>query len=593
MAAGKRINGTRKVSTKLSKVATSKDNPSATEFKAEFHDDSTCIPPLRVHTQSYHKPDLQNDSKTATELLSWFDKYFSDRAMPWRKTWSKETATSTRAYEVWVSEIMLQQTRVSTVIPYYQNWIAKWPTVQALASADQEEVLSAWKGLGYYSRATRLHEAAQQIVSEMNGIITSDVPGLLKIKGIGPYTAGAISSIAFGRAVPLLDGNVARVLSRQLGIYANVKDKKIEDLFWKVAGDLVKSAANCDSSQVSSDIPGRWNQALMELGSTVCTPKPKCSKCPIQTTCRARREAESWCDGLLEVTEKKETAKQEDVVDIEDMCTICLPMPEEDIEAISADIVLLKQNSKKRSARQLESDKPSKIAKTSGKKQTTLDAFRKSKPVPEVVSDVLSEPAEEIHQDNDPLSEVKSSYAALFPARVVKKQVPVQDCLVCIIRLSTQSTGKQFLIEQRPPKGLLANLWQFPTLELHLESPPLNDSEKQEKARAFAKSMLQSCTIFDAEATTAIDITSLSPGQELGTLQHVFSHLKLSMHILAFDVKTRPGGNKQDEEYERVDKKAHPAKKQKWVDEQGVHDANLGTGMQKCWNRYLEWDRKT
>jgi A/G-specific adenine glycosylase len=209
--------------------------------------------------------------------------------MPWRKDCLSpikfagseaefRAALAKRAYEVWVSEIMLQQTRVSVVIPYFDKWITKWPTVEALAAASHDDVLAAWKGLGYYSRATRLHEAAQQIVNDMNGELPADVESLLKIKGIGRYTAGAISSIAFGKAVPLLDGNVARVLCRQMGLYARAKDKKIEDVLWKAADILVKHAAQSEIDATTSDIPGRWNQGLMELGSTICTPKPKCGQ---------------------------------------------------------------------------------------------------------------------------------------------------------------------------------------------------------------------------------------------------------------------------------------------------------------------------
>ena len=213
--------------------------------------------------------------------------------------------------------LVLQQTRVSVVVPYFNNWISKWPTIQDLAAAEHDEVLAAWKGLGYYSRATRLHQAAKLILEDktLNGSIPEAPEELQKIPGIGSYTAGAISSIAFGRAAPLLDGNVSRVLCRQLGLYADVKKKKVADYLWRAADLLVKNAAG-ESFEKSSSIPGSWNQALMELGSTVCTPLPKCESCPIQATCKAYAEGEAAAS---------QVTKHRLGTDIEDQCTICEP----------------------------------------------------------------------------------------------------------------------------------------------------------------------------------------------------------------------------------------------------------------------------
>ncbi|KAJ5062784.1 DNA glycosylase [Bipolaris maydis] len=260
--------------------------------------------------------------------------------MPWRKAWINpadfegreeelKSVLSKRAYEVWVSEVMLQQTRVSTVIPYFNNWIAKWPTVEDLAAANHDDVLSVWKGLGYYSRATRLHEGAKQMTSapSASGVIPSGAAELQQVPGIGRYTAGAVSSIAFGEPEPVLDGNVARVLSRQLGLYMDAKDKKTTDIMWDMADQLIKFASNYPEQRKSA-VPGLWNQALMELGSTVCTPRPRCDECPIQATCRTYSEGKA-------LSEKRQASTA--IPDIEDACMLCAPLDTEDLVTIAED----------------------------------------------------------------------------------------------------------------------------------------------------------------------------------------------------------------------------------------------------------------
>jgi len=201
------------------------------------------------------------------KLLTWYDK--TKRSLPWRKT--KDP------YKIWVSEIMLQQTQVKTVIPYYERWIKTLPSIKRLANAPEQKVLKLWEGLGYYSRAKNLKKSAKIINEEMNGKLPKTVKGLQSLPGIGRYTAGAISSIAFGLKAPVLDGNVKRVLSRLFCINENGATSASENLLWEKATNLI-----------SVSRPGDFNQALMELGATVCIPKsPICQKCPIQTTCKA------------------------------------------------------------------------------------------------------------------------------------------------------------------------------------------------------------------------------------------------------------------------------------------------------------------
>jgi A/G-specific adenine glycosylase len=193
-------------------------------------------------------------------LLDWYDR--EHRALPWRDTRDP--------YRVWVSEIMLQQTRVAAVIEYYRRFLARFPDVLSLANATESDVLASWSGLGYYRRARAMHAAAQTIVHELGGKFPRTAASLSDLPGIGRYTAAAIASIAFGEPVAVVDGNVERVLSRFLG--RHLRDRKET---WEHAENLL-----------ARDHPGDWNQALMELGATVCLPAdPRCLICPIRKWC--------------------------------------------------------------------------------------------------------------------------------------------------------------------------------------------------------------------------------------------------------------------------------------------------------------------
>jgi A/G-specific adenine glycosylase len=203
------------------------------------------------------------------QLLTWWDAGHAD--LPWRRQPSP--------YAVWVSEIMLQQTQVKTVIPYYERWMARFPTVRHLAAASLDEVLKLWEGLGYYSRARNLHAAAQTVVNELDGRIPTTAVGLMQLKGIGRYTAGAIASIAFDEPAPILDGNVIRVLSRLYDLPDDVTTTAVKNKLWRIAEDLVPAQR-----------PGDFNQALMELGQQVCLPaNPHCLLCPLREPCLARQ----------------------------------------------------------------------------------------------------------------------------------------------------------------------------------------------------------------------------------------------------------------------------------------------------------------
>ncbi|XP_075364775.1 adenine DNA glycosylase isoform X2 [Mycteria americana] len=236
-------------------------------------------------------------------LLAWYDK--CKRDLPWRTLAATEPDADRRAYAVWVSEIMLQQTQVATVIDYYNRWMQKWPTLQALAQASLEEVNELWAGLGYYSRGKRLQEAARKVVSELAGRMPRTAEDLQKLlPGVGRYTAGAIASISYGQATGVVDGNVIRVLCRLRCIGADSSSPAVIDRLWDMANVLV------DRSR-----PGDFNQALMELGATVCVPKaPLCGECPVKQHCRARRRVEKE----LAFASQKLFGKPVPVPDVED-----------------------------------------------------------------------------------------------------------------------------------------------------------------------------------------------------------------------------------------------------------------------------------
>ena len=201
-------------------------------------------------------------------LLPWYRA--NRRDLPWRRTRDP--------YAIWVSEAMLQQTRVETVIPYYERFLQRFPDVSALARAPVEDVYAAWAGLGYYSRARNLQRAAQTVLERFGGQLPSTRDELLELPGIGRYTAGAVASIAFNRQEPVLDGNVERVLARYLGIRENVREPKGSAALWDAAARLVVGPN-----------PGELNQALMELGATLCSVRaPRCLACPLRAGCIAR-----------------------------------------------------------------------------------------------------------------------------------------------------------------------------------------------------------------------------------------------------------------------------------------------------------------
>ena len=220
-------------------------------------------------------------------LLAWFRA--GARDLPWRRTLDP--------YAIWISEIMLQQTQVKTVIPYYDRWMKVLPDITALANVSPERLHKLWEGLGYYTRVRNLQQAARLVVAQHGGKVPLEFDALLELPGIGRYTAGAISSIAFNQPQPIVDGNVVRVLARLFAIRGNPKDRRVNDRFWSLATSLVEAAHALKPITVPSGSPlklagncSALNQALMELGATVCTPTtPRCAACPLRRCCSAHQ----------------------------------------------------------------------------------------------------------------------------------------------------------------------------------------------------------------------------------------------------------------------------------------------------------------
>ena len=223
----------------------------------------------------------------SSRLLKWYRQH--GRTLPWRD--------HPDAYAVWVSEIMLQQTRVETVIPYFEKWMNLFPDVSTLANASEQDVLNAWEGLGYYSRARNLHQAAKIVASKFNGQLPRDLTELRSLPGIGRYTVGAIASMAFGMDEPTLDGNLRRVFSRLFDVSEFADSPVGEKILWDLAAqNLPKGKA------------GDYNQALMDLGATICLPKnPRCLLCPLMEICESRKNG---TQDLRPVLKAKKTSPQ-------------------------------------------------------------------------------------------------------------------------------------------------------------------------------------------------------------------------------------------------------------------------------------------
>uniref|UniRef100_A0A452IWG4 Adenine DNA glycosylase n=1 Tax=Gopherus agassizii TaxID=38772 RepID=A0A452IWG4_9SAUR len=401
------------------------------------------LPPVSAQQSAYHLFSHPAEIEAFRKnLLAWYDK--CKRDLPWRKLAASESDANRRAYAVWVSEIMLQQTQVATVIDYYNRWMQKWPTLQALAKASLEEVNELWAGLGYYSRGKRLQEAAQ-------------------------------------KATGVVDGNVIRVLCRVRCIGADSSSPAVADRLWDLANALVDPAR-----------PGDFNQAMMELGATVCTPRaPLCMECPVKQHCKARCRVEKELEFASRRLLGKAASSCSQAPDIEECaatgsCSLCLP---------------------------------------------------------------ASEPWD------------SSLGVANFPRRAAKKQPRAERTATCVLERRGPRGQPEYLIVQRPSSGLLAGLWEFPSLAL---GPGLKEKQQREALLAHVQ----------AWAGEAVARGRL---RHVGEVSHVFSHIHQTYVVysllLGRDPETASGW--RDEMLER------PAFR--WVTQAEFQKSAVSTAMKKVW----------
>uniref|UniRef100_UPI00398F1428 adenine DNA glycosylase-like isoform X2 n=1 Tax=Pristiophorus japonicus TaxID=55135 RepID=UPI00398F1428 len=426
----------------------------------------------------YHSfKDLVEIHSIRASLLSWYAK--SKRQLPWRRMAVTESDLNKRAYAVWVSEIMLQQTQVATVINYYNKWMQRWPTLQDLAKATLEEVNEMWSGLGYYSRGRRLHEGAQKVLSEFKSEMPKSAEELQKLlPGVGRYTAAAIASITFGQVTGVVDGNVIRVLCRTRAIGADSTSPAVTEALWMLANILVDPVK-----------PGDFNQAMMELGATVCTPKaPLCSECPVQAHCRAyqrvKKEQESISKRLLGNT----TSKLSSTSDIEECgsaggCPLCLP----DKESWDSDLGVRN-----------------------------------------------------------------------FPRKPTKKPPRTERTLTCVVmRKRVNDDTEEYFLVQRPNFGLLAGMWEFPSILLEAEL-----TEKKQKHLIFDR-----LTELMGSSVTEANL------QRMGEVVHIFSHIHQTYHVYGSSLVDATADAVKQEETE------HPSFR--WVPEAEFHQSAVSTAMKK------------
>ncbi|KAG8747815.1 hypothetical protein FRC10_011260 [Ceratobasidium sp. 414] len=493
-----------------------------------------------------HHPTTRHDPQRLLPylpaLLDWFEEKREVRGMPWRKTYDPNLAKDQRgqrAYEVLVSEIMLQQTQVATVIPYYNRWFDKFPTLDSLASADLPAVHALWKGLGYYRRAGFLLAAAKKVKAQYGGYIPEDIKVMQKeVPGMGRYTAGAVASIAYGIKAPVLDGNVQRLLSRALAIHANPKSKQTQDMLWGAATILVEapSSAEDSTSANAGARPGNINQALIELGSTFQKFKIAWSKL-------------TQIFQLAQPVVPGQAAHQS--ADIEELCKTCEPL------------------------------------------------------------------------------QASTHSVTRFPMKIDKKKARVETSVVCVMRWTNPNGEEWWLMSKRPSTGedhrlhlfprelndlllgLLAGLWEFPTLDLAPVSTTQNaasetsdpeDGTTSHPPLSAIPSMVLPKLLAPSSAGAKINLH-----KHLGSVPHIFSHIHKTYEVV-FSAVEWDGDHPPQLgiilESDEKTKNSDPKTKRKrtpscrdeymlpaqalWVPREEVLNQNVGVGMKKVWELILK-----
>ncbi|XP_072129768.1 adenine DNA glycosylase-like [Mobula birostris] len=416
------------------------------------------------------------------KLLSWYDK--SKRELPWRTVAMTESNLNKRAYAVWVSEIMLQQTQVATVINYYNKWMQRWSNLQDLAKATLEEVNEMWSGLGYYSRGRRLHEGAQKVLSEFKGDMPKSAEELQKLlPGVGRYTAAAIASIAFGQVTGVVDGNVTRVLCRMRAIGADCTSPSVIESLWILVNTLVDLVR-----------PGDFNQAMMELGATVCTPKaPLCAECPVQTYCRAYQQVIKEQEMVSKKLPGITASKTSSTPDIEECggggnCPLCLP----DKEPWDSDLGVMN-----------------------------------------------------------------------YPRKPTKKPPRIERTLTCVVtRKRDNKDAEEYFLVQRPSTGLLAGMWDFPSVLLDTEV-------KEKKLKQMISDRLTELT---GNLVTSTHV------QYVGEVVHIFSHIHQTYLVYSNLFHDTTGDTVKQEDLEQPSCR--------WVTEAEFFQSAVPTSMKKVFRLF-------
>ncbi|KAL2089967.1 hypothetical protein ACEWY4_014655 [Coilia grayii] len=433
--------------------------------------------PTDAEFSTYHYfQNAEDIGSFRSQLLHWYDQ--TKRELPWRTVAMTEQDINVRTYAVWVSEIMLQQTQVATVIDYYNKWMKKWPTVEKLAKATLEEVNQMWAGLGYYSRGRRLHEGAQKVVSELGGEMPRSTDKLLKqLPGVGRYTAGAIGSIALGQVVTgVVDGNVIRVLCRARAIGADSTSPAVTEALWKIADTIVDPQR-----------PGDFNQAMMELGARVCTPKnPLCNQCPVKSHCHAFKK--------VSVKQEKDCRTLQSKLDPEVNGSI------PDIEnCVTAGTCAL----------------------------------------------CLSEPWDgQLGVQN-------------YPRKPGKKAARVERTLVCVLEREGAGEEKEYLLTQRPSKGLLAGMWELPGM-------------LAEEGASAARQKKALCAELGKALGVALD---KEPLEFVGEVIHIFSHIHQTYVVYSMVL---PADTDEEEEKPTT----------RWLTSSALRQAAVSTGVHKIMKLY-------
>ncbi|KNC53816.1 A/G-specific adenine DNA glycosylase [Thecamonas trahens ATCC 50062] len=436
---------------------------------------------MATHTASYHELSRESAGSIRESLLKWYT--LNRRELPWRAPfWSAPEGTRADdvadvfAYHVWISEVMLQQTQVATVIAYFNKFVSTWPTLADLAAAQLDDVLAAWAGLGYYRRARLLHKGAQAVMGpEFGGVLPRDPVQLKKIPGIGPYTAGAISSIAFGCPAPIVDGNVVRVVARLRALGAMPSSP----IFWEYATALVDPHR-----------PGDLNQALMELGATVCTKaNPSCGSCPIRDHCLARAEVSSTRAAAVNALGFTPLATQPKVANI---------------RAESPDPATVAPKTKR--AKLLDGS-----PRPSARSHVVIELDDESKPACELCFGW--------EEAGTPTASVTK-----YPRKKKKTKVRSEILAAAVIyRRRDDGAPLEILVEQRPPTGLLAGLWQLAAI-------PLDDIDAADNIAAVEAGLnAKLATMLNAPA--AYVEPSTFARATVPVVRHRFSHIAQTIAV--------------------------------------------------------------